>query len=393
MTPMTAAAVAAGAAALILPGGAWAATVELVYEEPIPGIAESAYALSVVAARGEANRITVASNSDAFAVTDAGAPLTAGDGCQEVPRGGVRCPTPQPARDRSVFLDGGDGGDRLALGPQLTGTATEVRGGSGADLVFGGAEHDLLFGGAGADGLVGGTGFDELDGGPGGDVLYGGPGTDTASYQQRRTPVQVDLAAGTGGGSGEGDTLGEIEEVVGGRGADDLRGSSEPDALLGGEGPGRDRADGRGGDDVVIAHRAIGGPGDDSVDGRSLSCGAGQDAVYRGRHKAPGPFPRPCEFVVAVFLVLRAQPVATARRAVTFAVRCNGPMGCRGALELRDGRGRLGRARFTVRRGRDPARLKRVVIRLARSPTRRVVTLRISGMRAYQRSSFKTAVR
>jgi hypothetical protein len=385
--------VGVGVAVAALPGAAVAATAELAYDEPVPGVVEAAYALSVRAGPGEANRISVSSSGDAYTVADGGAALTAGDGCAAVTPSEVRCPTVRATPDRSVFVDAGDGDDRLGLGPLEPNTLTELRGGSGADLVFGGAGHDLLFGGAGIDGLVGGTGFDELDGGPGDDVLHGGSGTDTASYEQRKRAVTVDLADGTGGESGEADVLSEIEEVVGGHAADDLRGSSGADSLLGGEGEAHDRADGRAGDDVVIAHRAYGGPGNDSVDGRVVSCGPGQDAVYRGSHRAPGPFPRACEVVVAVFVVVRAQPVATGRRRAVLAVRCARAPRCRGALELRDGRGRLGRARFSVRRGRNPAAMHRVRIRLARRPARPLATLRISGVRAYQRSSFKMRLR
>jgi hypothetical protein len=372
---------------------AQAAVVTLTYEEPIPGVVDSAYSLVVRAGAGELNRIGVASSPDAYFVADSGARLSPGSGCTSVTTSRVRCATARAARDRSVFVDAGDGDDRVGMGALATGTATEVRGGQGNDVIYGSGQHDLLYGGRGADGLLGGEGFDELDGGAGDDVLHGGSGTDTASYESRRRPVSVDLARSTGGGRGESDSLREIEQVVGGRGADDLRGGSGADSLLGGAGEARDRADGRAGGDVVIAYRAIGGPGNDSVDGRVPSCGSGLDTIYRGSHHAPGPFARGCEQVAGVFLVLRAQAVSTSRRAVVVALRCKSTERCRGTLELRDRRGVVGRRRFRIRAGGDAAAMHRVRIPLSRRPARRAATLRIEGVRAYQRSSFRLRVR
>jgi len=378
------------AIALALAGApaAAASSATLVYEAPIPELEiDAAYALAVQAGDGEANRITVRLGDGAYVVTDTGAPLRPREGCVPVSAGEVRCAMTLAVGDRSVFVDAGDGDDQVALRDLGADTVTEVRGGPGRDLLFGGDGHDLLLGGAGDDGLLGGGGFDRLDGGAGDDVR------DRVSYQRRRRPVTVDLAEGTGGARGERDLLIEVEEVVGGRAADVLRGSAGADTLIGGEGPARDRAHGRGGDDVVIAYQARGGAGNDSVDGRHVACGRGFDALYRGTHRAPGPFPRDCEQLVAVFAVLRPHPLRASRRTVVFGVRCHDRDRCRGALRLRDRRGVLGQRRFDIRRGSDPAALHRVRIRLSRRPVRRVGTLRIDGVRAYQRSSFRVRLR
>jgi len=64
--------------------------------------------------------------------------------------------------------------------------------------------------------LHGNGGNDTLDGGAGGDTLIGGTGNDTASYALSGAGVTVNLGAGTGGGGdAAGDTLSEIENLIG----------------------------------------------------------------------------------------------------------------------------------------------------------------------------------
>ena len=58
------------------------------------------------------------------------------------------------------------------------GTADQINGGSGKDLLFGGTQNDTLNGGAGNDLLVGSGGGDTLNGGGDNDVLVGGIGND-----------------------------------------------------------------------------------------------------------------------------------------------------------------------------------------------------------------------
>ena len=371
-----------------------AATATLVYEEPLPELdIPAAYALTVEGTRGRSNRIAVGQHGGAFIVTDASGALRAGQGCSAVTVRQVRCPTPLPAGDRSVFVDAGDGADLLALGGLDASTLAEARGGGGADLLFGSAGNDFLSGGGGGDGLVGGAGIDLLDGGSGDDVLAGGPDRDAVSYQRRSQPVVVDLAQRTGGVSGERDLIVEVEGVIGGSAADELRGTSGSDTLVGGEGDARDRLFGRAGDDGLIGFRAFGGSGGDVLDARRPVCGRGDDVIFRRTHTAPGPFPRSCERLIAIFVVLRPQPRRTSRRAAVFRVRCEKPGRCRGALELRDSDGVVGRRKFSLRRREDSVALHEVRIPFDRRPERRLATLHISGVRAYQASSLRVRLR
>ncbi|AOF90322.1 calcium-binding protein [Sinorhizobium sp. RAC02] len=189
----------------------------------------------------------------------------------------------------SDTLNGGNGNDSLdggALGDILNGgagTDTAVYGGSSAavsvNLITGVASggeaqgdtfnsienltgssfNDTLTGSSGVNVLNGGNGDDALEGGAGADTLNGGAGIDTADYSGSSAAVNVDLAAGSGsGGEAQGDTLSNIENLIGSAFNDTLTGSSAANILSGGNG-----------DDVLQ-----GGAGADTLDG-----GAGIDTV------------------------------------------------------------------------------------------------------------------
>lgn len=304
---------------------AGAATATLVYEETG---SESTYVLSVTDGSGQPNRLAVLGDPDGFSVSDSATNLAAGPGCDVVSASEVRCPMPQVASRTAVFVAAGGGADRIVLGDLVEGTTTEARGGDGRDLIFGSESDDLLLGEDGNDGIAAGPGTDRLDGGPGDDTMTGGP--------------------------------------------DDAR-----DTVLG-----------RNGDDLLIGYRASGGPGRDSLDAQIPDCGSGTDVVLRRQFRTPGPFERACETVHAEFVAVTSAPLDRSRTAVVYGVRCNsGP--CRGRLELRDGRGRLGRAGFSMRQS---GKLTRVRVPLGRKPASRVATLRISGD-AQARDSFLSRLR
>ena len=375
--------------------GANATTANLVYEPPIRELdIPAAYALSVEAGSGQSNGIVVAEDAGGYTVaTDAGATLQPGLGCEAATPSEVRCPTPLAVGDRSAFVDAGDGADQVSVGGLDPATLAEARGAGGRDVIFGGAGDDFLLGGGGRDALVGGVGIDLLDGGSGDDVLHGGPDRDAVTYQPRSRPVTVDLAQGVGGRRRERDAITDVEGVIGSSAADVIRGTSGNDTLVGGEGSARDRLEGRGGDDGLIGYRAAGGRGDDVLDAHRLSCGGGADTIFRRTHSPPGPFSRTCERLIAIFVVVRPDPIRSARRAVVFGVRCERPGRCRGALELRDSGGVIGRRKFSLRRGADSVALQEVRIPLERRAEERVTSLHISGVRAYQSSSFRVRLR
>jgi Ca2+-binding RTX toxin-like protein len=94
---------------------------------------------------------------------------------------------------------------------------------------------DIINGLAGNDTLSGLGGNDDLDGGLGADILNGGAGVDSAFYDTSSAGVTVDLRSGTGlGGDAEGDTLTDIENVIGSGFADVFVASAAANFFFGG---------------------------------------------------------------------------------------------------------------------------------------------------------------
>lgn len=150
-------------------------------------------------------------------------------------------------------LIGGDGHDVLYGGS----SQDELNGGTGDDRLYGGDGHDALNGSRGDDHLDGGSGDDVLSGGSGDDVLIGGKGTnvlngdsgnDTVDYSWLDSKVRVDLHYKKADKSVD-DSLQSIENAIGGRNNDVLRGDRKDNVLDGGEG--NDVLRGRSGDDVL----------------------------------------------------------------------------------------------------------------------------------------------
>lgn len=235
---------------------------------------------------GEPNAVTLTRDGGVYTVRDAGAALTAGQGCQQLDAQTARCDLP----GANVAVGLGDGDD--ALDAPLD-QPVDAQGGPGADRLTTGSGADLLQGGDGADTLRGGEGDDRLWGdseigapvAAADDVLDGGPGRDGIAYSGRERAVTADLGAGVAGQAGERDALAGIEDVAGGRGGDSLSGDAGPNRLDGGlgddtlrGGEGADTLTGGDGRDRLGA-----GAGDDRVDGEGPisrgACGPGRDVL------------------------------------------------------------------------------------------------------------------
>ena len=143
--------------------------------------------------------------------------------------------------------------------------------------------NDVIIGNDATNRLEGADGDDTLEGGPGADMLDGGPGSDTASYEHSAAAVLVRLhdARAVRLGDAQGDTLTNIEHLVGsdyndilaGDGEDNvLRGGGGHDDLYGGPAGGDDQMYGDDGDD-----RIFGGRGNDTLTG-----GEGNDLLKGG---------------------------------------------------------------------------------------------------------------
>ncbi|MBI3445761.1 MAG: hypothetical protein HY055_10480, partial [Magnetospirillum sp.] len=130
---------------------------------------------------------------------------------------------------------------------------------SNIEAVIGGVGNDTLTGNTSiASTLVGGGGSDTLKGGSGADSLDGGTGTDTVDYSNALSGITVNLnvVGGSAGGGAAGDTVANIENIIGSGFADTLTAISTGSTMWGGSG-----------NDIMN-----GGTGNDTMDG-----GAGAD--------------------------------------------------------------------------------------------------------------------
>ena len=287
-----------------------------------------------------------------------------------------------------------------------------LQGGSGDDAVDGKAGDDLVQGSLGDDSVIGDTGDDNLTGSDGVDVLRPGPGADTVdagagndsifldafgrdetddvnggigfdkgSYVNRLTSVRIiEANLETLGGekdAGENDVLRSIESYAGGRAADIITGvlSSNASTYLGESG--NDQIFGSSGNNTVIggagADQLDGNGGDDIIDGKSgegatavgdpvIDCGAGTNdraILDLLDDKTPTGCDGNLEISAAgegphVRMKLRRRMAVRDGR---LAVRLTCPRAlrhrCAGKLDLRIGRARSSRTRYSINRGRS----------------------------------------
>jgi len=156
-----------------LTGGGTAAnsTTVLLATGPDPG-------LIVVPRKGSANEtVNVSAGSGGYSVTGSG-PIDPRGACDNS-GGGAFCPS-VGAPLGYVVAFGGDGNDRLGIGPGFPGTTTvDLDGGNGDDRLEGNNNNDNLYAGEfGQDTLIGNSGGDALISEAGKDILIGGPGND-----------------------------------------------------------------------------------------------------------------------------------------------------------------------------------------------------------------------
>jgi hypothetical protein len=286
-------------------GSASAATVAI---EPIyDKAAWTADRVSLRAAPGEVNDVTVAgSTPGTITVTDR-VPLEPGRDCVAESALVVRCTARHMfSLQLKVRLDDGDDAFRPT---SLHASSARLFGGPGDDRLIGLADAFTSF--------TGGPGDDRMEGGSqgdtffedarrnGGDTLLGGPAAepgvlafdDAVVYRQRRRPLRIRLDGKRNDGEvGERDLIGlDVELVVGGSGPDVMIGSQLRNSLSGG--PGRDLLRGGAGDDSLVGDELLarlgreedtirGGPGDDRLEGGRgadrMSGGAGHDAFVAG---------------------------------------------------------------------------------------------------------------
>lgn len=151
------------------------------------------------------------------------------------------------------------------------GRGSTITGTDGIDTVGGTFRSENINAGAGDDVIRSSAGADQID---------GGLGFDHADYAASAAGVTISLSGTTGsGGDAAGDTLVNVESVIGSAFVDNLTGSAANDSLSGGAGNdvtngggGSDEISGDGGDDTIY-----GGDGDDNIVG-----GLGADHIIGG---------------------------------------------------------------------------------------------------------------
>ncbi|MFD0310009.1 calcium-binding protein [Streptomyces sp. NPDC127119] len=235
------------------------------------GVTRSGDVVTVNAAAGRSNDITIGLSASKIVVQDATDTVTAGAGCVSVGDGSVTCSV--NVGSATVVVNAGDGDDTITKTGNVAG---DLRGGPGSDVIDGGPtpRNNILNGGADPDLLLGGPDFDQLIGGPGGDTFSGGGGTrDSVSYQDSGAGVVVtidDVFLGDDGASGEGDSvLTSVENIVGSQFNDQLFGSASANFMNGLGGV--DFLEGEFGDDTLVggagADTLVGDVGNDTLQG------------------------------------------------------------------------------------------------------------------------------
>ncbi|MEM7506938.1 MAG: M10 family metallopeptidase C-terminal domain-containing protein [Pseudomonadota bacterium] len=154
-------------------------------------------------------------------------------------------------------------------------TSETLDGQAGDDQIDASGGDDVIIGGDGDDSIDAGEGNDTINGGEGADQIDGGAGIDTADYSDATQRVRVDLQGSLAGlGDAARDALTSIENILGGRRNDDLRGDGGANEIDGGLSS--DQVHGRAGDDILN-----GGRGADKLYGNAggdvMSGGPGTD--------------------------------------------------------------------------------------------------------------------
>jgi Ca2+-binding RTX toxin-like protein len=169
-----------------------------------------------------------------------------------------------------------------------------IRGGSGQDIIEGGEGNDVLYADGGTQVLLGTNWEDVLFGGAGSDVMIssanrdhfnGGSGIDAASWQDSAHGVVANIDTGRATSGGVEDTFTLVENLIGSRFGDTLRGDEGANELFGLQG--NDVLYGEGGNDYLSAHvgddRVYGGDGNDTLRGDvgndTLDGGAGLNTL------------------------------------------------------------------------------------------------------------------
>lgn len=186
----------------------------------------------------------------------------------------------RPVERLTIEVSDGRGG--------VTTREVEIAISANSRTIEGSKNNDTLVGTSASDTIVAGDGNDVLIGDSGADALDGGAGQqDIVSYENSNKAVQVDLEQQQGtGGDAEGDTIRNVEGVVGSSFDDTLIGDKQDNILVGNAGD--DKLAGGAGNDLLV-----GGSGNDQIDGGDgidVAKFSGNMSDYRFDRNADGQF-------------------------------------------------------------------------------------------------------
>ncbi|GHI85507.1 calcium-binding protein [Streptomyces xanthophaeus] len=184
-------------------------------------VSKTGTSVTVTAAVGLSNTISVWQAGDTIRVRDTGDTVTAFGGCTPVSAYEAVCPGAGQLTE--LVVHAGDQADSVTS--SLAGPGVTLVGGAGDDSLYGGGANDTLEGDEGSDFLSGGAGNDTLTGASGQDRLFGGPGND--SIEGRGGSDIINGGAGNdvvSGGNGS-------DHVIAGTGNDYVEGGAGRDTL------------------------------------------------------------------------------------------------------------------------------------------------------------------
>ena len=161
-----------------------------------------------------------------------------------------------------ITLNGNNGNDIL-WGNDGNDT---INGDVGDDNLNGGYGDDILKGGEGNDKILGYQGADLIEGGEGSDYIDGESGIDTITYENSKNLVKINLTNKTAYyGEAEGDTIINIENIIGSQFNDEIIGDHLNNYIIGKSG--NDYLEGKSGNDIIEgglgADNILGGEGFD----------------------------------------------------------------------------------------------------------------------------------
>ncbi|HUV15397.1 MAG TPA: calcium-binding protein, partial [Pelolinea sp.] len=141
-------------------------------------------------------------------------------------------------------LNAGGGNDTITKSGSPAATVN-IHGGAGSDTLIGSAGNDVFILTSLNSGTLNGGSFDSIE------TLDGGLGTDTLDFSAHVTPVTIDLQSGPQVITNLSGSVFQIERLVGGSGADTIRGDSLNNIIIGSGGD--DVLDGGAGNDTLVA--------------------------------------------------------------------------------------------------------------------------------------------